>query len=59
MEIIKWGDIVFLGFLLLAAIWLIVVIRVAVRKGWIRCERISWRETENHVRRIRRRAEKK
>jgi hypothetical protein len=58
MEIIKWGDIVFLGLVVLVPIALALFILFAKRKGWIRYERFPWRDTENYIRRSRRRSEK-
>lgn len=61
MGVIRLGDILFLAFLMFVPCAFYLFIRFARRKGWIRYERLSWRDTENCIRRsrnTRRRAEK-
>ncbi len=58
MGVINLGDVLFIAFLLLVPVALLLFVLYAKKKGWVRWERVSWRETENYVRRTRRGAEK-
>lgn len=58
MGVITLGDILFIAFVVLAPLALFLFVLYAKKKGWVRWERTSWREMENHIRPPRRRAEK-
>ena len=48
---ITLGDVLSVAILLLVPVVLFLFIRFARCKGWIRWERLSWRDAENYTRR--------
>ncbi len=51
MGMITLGDVLSVAILLLVPVVLFLFIRFARCKGWIRWERLSWRDAENYTRR--------